>query len=191
MSNSSKTGKNVLKKVITVLLLFFVSYANAYYYNDTVVEIEAKVYPKIIFFDKDYEKKLVNKTVILAILYEKKDLYIARKMKKFIEKNYGKRILEYPLKVKMYEYRIFTVDIPATAVIFLSGPKKELIRAAKIAKLKKILSFVYDPLYLKYGAMISLNIGRDIKPLLNACAVKEAGIRLKADFVSICKIYKR
>ena len=77
----------IFRKIILILLPFSL-FANSVY-NLNLLNFQAKVFPKIIISDNNFEGKLVNNKVVLSILYEDIDYTIAETLKDKIQKNYS------------------------------------------------------------------------------------------------------
>ena len=62
----------ISKKIFFIIFLQFSLFANSVY-NINFLDFQAKVFPKIILLDNNFEDKLLENSVVLTILYEEID----------------------------------------------------------------------------------------------------------------------
>ena len=77
----------MISKIVLFLFSTITLFASGIY-NSNLLDIQAKVYPKIIISDKDVEKKTFEEEIIFTIFYEDIDYNTALILKDKIEKNY-------------------------------------------------------------------------------------------------------
>ena len=146
-----------------------------YQYNSVIIDIEAKLFPKIALMEKSVQKSS-SKRLNIWIIYKKIDTKTAKKFKSKIEMTYKAPLLGKKIMVNtilMNQYR--KMQILPDAIIVLSYDSKEMIDIAKWANENKIVSFVYEPKDLQYGFLGSVYIGLSVKPYLNKETIKEFG----------------
>ncbi|MDD2789883.1 MAG: hypothetical protein PHU40_04370 [Sulfurimonas sp.] len=144
-------------------------------YDETVMDIEAKLFPKIAILE---EKIAQNPSPYLSItiLYKEADYAVAERFKQKIESTYPKKIRDKNVRVNLAQFGLSHIT-DTDALLVLAHEAEELETIALWANKNKILTFAYEPASLEYGLVSSIYIGRTTKPYLNAKAIK------KYDFV--------
>lgn len=107
----------ISKKIFFIIFLQFSLFANSVY-NINFLDFQAKVFPKIILLDNNFEDKLLENSVVLTILYEEIDYSVVEILKDKIEKEY-KSLKDYNLKVNSLKYSEFNRNKLSTAYILL------------------------------------------------------------------------
>jgi len=132
-------------------------------YNSTILELEAKIFPKIILLNEGISKD--SKELHIFIISKEIDYNTAYKLKKLINYNYPDTLMGKKVCVDIKEFQEFQT-LP-DALIVLYHCKKQLTKIALWANTHNIISFAYDPSYMEYGILGSLYIGKSTKPYLN------------------------
>ncbi|MEA2073630.1 MAG: hypothetical protein U9O86_08600 [Campylobacterota bacterium] len=150
-------------KVFLLLYLLLPLQLFAIHYNSTIIEIEAKLFPKMIMLSEDIDK---NATVLkIDIIAHKQDLAYAREFKESIQAKYPEKLINKVVKVSIS--KLGSLNEEADAFIVLDHTEKELQKIANFANTRKILSFAYDPSYMDSGILAAIYIGISTKPYLN------------------------
>ncbi|MEN4045676.1 hypothetical protein [Sulfurimonas sp. NWX367] len=172
-----------------LLLFFVVAYTTlfGYQYDTVIIDIEAKLFPKIALMEKSVQKS-PSKRLNIWIVYKKIDTKMAKKFKFKIEMLYkmpllGKKITVDTVLMSQYNKMQNLPD----ALIVLSYDSKEMKDIAKWANENKIVSFVYEPKDLQYGFLGSVYIGLCVKPYLNKKTIKEFGFVLTPYLLQLSK----
>jgi len=148
-------------------------------YNSNLLNIQAKVYPKIIISDKNVKNKTVKNKIILTILYEEIDFNTALVLKDKIENNY-KNLKEIDFLVNLIKIDEFDRTEPlSTAYYFLLGDKSKISSISHFVALNNRLTFSYDDTYLKNGVIFGLKINAQIDIFLNLKELKHSKIELE------------
>ena len=160
-----------------LLLFFLVGFTSlfGYQYNSVILDIEAKIFPKIALMEKSVQNS-PSKSLHIIIVYKKINAKVAKKFQSKIEMTYkapllGKKIVVDVVLMRRYHKLQMLPDV----IIVLSYPPKEMKDIAKWANENKIVSFVYEPKDLQYGFLGSVYIGLSVKPYLNKETIKESG----------------
>ncbi|WP_198305784.1 hypothetical protein [Arcobacter vandammei] len=174
--------------IFRLLLCFFSTslFANVVY-NPKILDIQAKVFPKIIISDNDFEKKLIDNKIVLTLFYEEIDLNTAQSLKEKIEKNY-EILKDLPFEVNLQKYSDFRSDNLSTAYLFLLGKKENITQISNILEKNSRLSFAYDDSYLDFGVIFALKISAKIDIFLNLQALKNSEIELQNSIFNVVKI---
>ena len=176
----------ISKKIFFIIFLQFSLFANSVY-NINFLDFQAKVFPKIILLDNNFEDKLLENSVVLTILYEEIDYSVVEILKDKIEKEY-KSLKDYNLKVNSLKYSEFNRNKLSTAYILLLGKDKKILEISKILSSNGRLTFAYDNSYLDLGVIFGLSITSKVDILLNIEALKNSKIELQNSIFSVVKI---
>lgn len=144
-----------------LLLLVLSVLLRAKEYNDTVMDIEAKLFPKIALL----EERIANNPspyLTIAIIYTEPDYNVAQNFKQKIESCYPNKLRDKKVLVTL-------------ALLVLSHEPRELEIIALWANKNKIVTFAYEPAFLEYGLTASIYIGKATKPYLNNSIIKKHG----------------
>ena len=176
----------ISKKIFFIIFLQFSLFANSVY-NINFLDFQAKVFPKIILLDNNFEDKLLENSVVLTILYEEIDYSVVESLKDKIEKEY-KSLKDYNLKVNSLKYSEFNANKLSTAYILLLGKDEKILEISKILSSNSRLTFAYDNSYLDLGVIFGLSITSKVDILLNIEALKNSKIELQNSIFSVVKI---
>ena len=97
--------------------------ATAAEYDPFLLRAQASIFPKIIMLDKQAEKKTVDDNIVLNIVAEEKDMFVAESLSSLIVERYSKGIGNRKVKVVLTEFNKFNPDEMYTAYVLLSGPQ--------------------------------------------------------------------
>ncbi|AYJ81058.1 hypothetical protein AN286_02760 [Aliarcobacter cryaerophilus ATCC 43158] len=176
----------IFKKIVFILFLQFSLFANSVY-NLNFLDFQAKVFPKIILLDNNFEDKLIKNSVVLTILYEEIDYNITEILKDKIVKEY-KSLKDYHLEVNSLKYSEFNINKLSTAYILLLGKDEKILEISKILTNNSRLTFAYDNSYLDLGVIFGLSITSKVDIFLNLEALKNSKIELQNSIFSVVKI---
>ncbi|MFT5874858.1 MAG: hypothetical protein ACI8WT_003837, partial [Clostridium sp.] len=102
----------------------------------------------------------------------------------------------YPNGIKNYQIKFMQtnyLDISQcqnTDVSFLlNSNEKNIEQALEFSRVHKILTISYDSKLLKYGADISMFLGRKVTPYINVNSIRKKDIKLNNTLLRISKIY--
>lgn len=177
----------MISKILFFLFLATTLIANSIY-NSNLLNIQAKVYPKIIISDKNVENKIQNNKITLTIFYEDIDYNTALVLKDKIETNY-KSLKEMSFLVNLTNIHDFDKKAPlSTAYYFLLGDRNKMSSISHFLALNNRLTFSYDDTYLENGVIFSLKINAQIDLFLNLKNLKESKIELENSIFNAVKI---
>ena len=154
----------MVKKFFLLLLAFNFLFS----FENSMLLIEAKLYPKIIFLLNKNPQKLKY-----AIMYSNETGDIAKKMRKLLS-NYNVSFL------KKYN--------PNFDVYIITYPIKEDVLKKLVLKRKIIFSIF--PRFID-KAMFSIYLDTRIKPFVNPFLIKEAGLSVNPIIFKVGKIYEK
>lgn len=182
--------KNGFLITLVIFSLKSLLFANLVYAEDkekSLLSIQAKLYPRIVLFDKSFKKRL-NDGVIDFVIIANKDNKSAKKFKKMIEKNYPHDINKIPINIRIHTGKELFKDSIPTAIYFYDDSliSKELV---KLACKYKIPSFGYSTESFKSDALITIEVLDKVKPLINKKVLKNCSIPFLASFLKLARIY--
>jgi hypothetical protein len=158
----------MIKRVFSFLILVSLQ-AFASQYDSTVIDLEAKLFPKIILMNQNIDK---NSTQLnIYIISQKIDFDIAKDFQETIESYYPKKLMGKKIIVTIKEFEDFKKR--PDAIIVLYHCKSTLKKIALWANTHKIISLAYDPSYMDENILASLYIGKSTKPCLNKKIIKK------------------
>jgi hypothetical protein len=173
-------------------LLFFLLFTSSVFalnINESLLSIHATLVPKIPLMDYEYDKKIKDNSIVVALLYENINYKNALLLKKMIDEKYTKGIKSYNIITKLVSYKNLNKTDANIYYLFPTNNKK-IKRTIDRANKNHALTFSYLKEDLQYGVMISLNIDDKIKPVLNIDAIKMYNIVFRPVLLDISLIYK-
>jgi len=154
-------------------------------YNATIIELEAKLFPKMLMLSTNKDR--ASASVEIVIISRECGVYNAKLFKKAIESNYKEGLMGKNLLVSVSTFE--DIEGKPDGVIVLYHPKEKLISIAQWANERKIPSFAYDPAHLEYGFLASLYIGAQTKPYLNRATIKEYDFSINPHLLKLSKFF--
>jgi len=171
-----------------LLLLVLISSSFALTINDSLLKIHATLIPKVYLMDYNFKKKLHNRTITIAILYEKSEYKSAKSLKEKIKFRYPEGINSYKIVSKLVPYREVS-NSDANIFYMLPSSKTMIQKSVKHAQKNYALTFAYNKKDLNYGVMVSLNVAKKIRPILNLEAIKLNDIEMRPILIQISQIF--
>ena len=172
----------MIQRVLTLFLILSLQLW-AIQYKPTVLELEAKLFPKMVLLNTDIDKS--SDTLQIYIIIKEWDLYTALELQKDIELNYPDKISGKKIVVSVEEFQEFQT-LP-DAIIVLHHNSEELTKIANWANRHKIISLAYDPSYMQYGILASLYLGKATKPYLNREIIQKYGFKFSPYLLKLSK----
>ncbi len=176
------------KKIGLIIFLVF-NLQNLVYADKEIslLKIQAKLFPRIILFDKSFKDRLSDGFINFVIIAKDSDKN-AKNFKKMIEKNYHNSINKIPIKIIINNgINLFKNYIP-TAVYFFDAKLVTNDLFKNICK-NKIPSFGYSVKSFKLKALITIEVLNKVKPLINKGVLKQCAIPFSASFLKLARIY--
>ncbi len=172
-------------------LLCFILTCNivfAYTYESKMLQIHAKIAPRIILMSK---KTVTDKSkkINITIVYEKGDEDSVDLLKSYMLKNYPKGLNSKSLHIDKVTYSNFK-NIPKHSLVFLFDTNKDNIKkVVDYCINNKIITISYNDEYLKNGVLVSLHVGKYLKPYINIYSAKQSDIIFKNNLIAVSKIF--
>lgn len=155
------------------LLLVLSVLLGAKEYDNTVMDIEAKLFPKIALLEESIAHN-PSPNLTITIICTEPDYDVAQNFKQKIEFYYPNKLRDKKVLVTLAQFGDTHIE-NADALLVLSHEPHELEIIALWANKNKIVTFAYDPAFLEYGLIASIYIGKDTKPYLNNSIIKKYG----------------
>jgi len=174
---------------IFLLTIALVSSVFSLSINESIIKVHSVLIPKILFMDYKIQDKAVNKTIEIAIVYKNNEYKYASSLKNKIDTRYKNGIKTYKVSTKLVRYKDIN-KIDANIYYLFPSTKNNIENTIKQAHKNHALTFSYLKDDLKYGVMISLNISKKIKTVLNLEAVKKYEISLRPILIEISDAYR-
>ena len=174
---------------IILLIVAIVSSAFSLTINESMLKIHSVLVPKILLMDYNIKDKLQNSTIQIAIMYKNNEYKYASLLKNKIDIRYKDGIRTYKISTKLVKYKNIN-NVNANIYYLFPSEKKDIKNTIKQANRNNALTFSYLKNDLKYGIMISLDISKKIKTVLNLDAVKKYKISLRPMLIEISNIYR-
>ena len=175
------------KLAVLVVALFVTLPAVAFEYSSLLLRAQASVFPKIIMLDADIDKKVINNTVVLHIIYESDDIVAAKNTKRLIESTYGDNLGGYGFKVEVVDSRVGVMEV-ATAYLLLNVESDTASRSATQAVNNQRICFSYNYKDLDNTSLISLQMKEKVYIYLSKKRLSEYDIRFQSVFYNIVKV---
>ena len=162
-------------RILVLLLLGWVS-LQAMYYNSLQLNAQTIIFPKLLLLKKDPASLLVDGRIRFCILYEPEDRAVALHIKARLQRLYPGTIEGYPFEATMLQYGEINADTHVSALLMLYAGKG-VEQAVAYAQKHGIVTFAYDPAYLRKGLLFALGIERATVIYLNRDALSKYGIQ--------------
>ncbi len=156
--------------------------------NESLLKIHAVLVPKIYLMDYDFKEKLKDNSITIAILYNSNSYRSAVLLKNEITLKYHNKIKSYKIKTILLPYNKVNNSY-ANLYYLLPTNIKNIKKVIKQAQKVKALTFSYSKDDLKSGIMLSLEVGKKVKPIINLHAVRSSDITFRPILLKISNIY--
>jgi len=171
--------------ILRVLTLFILVQMQIFAanYNSTIVELEAKLFPKMLMLSEDLNKESHN--LDIYIVAQEIDFTQAKVFKETIESIYTEKLMNKNVRVSIKDFD--SIDNYPDGIIVLYHSYEETLQIANWANSNKIVSFAYDPSYLDFGILASIYIGVSTKPYLNKYVIKKYNFNFNPYLLELSK----
>lgn len=174
-------------KKLTVLLLFPLLLLSLEP-KPALLKIQAKLYPKIIFFDQAYREKFIEERINFSIAYCPNLKYRADIFNQILHDTYPNVINGIPLKVQTVSLENITPQYKTTALYIVCGCEVPQTKLDSIHGQTRI-TFACNQDQLKNGAMIGLNVTNRVRPVINKKTLLKYPIKFQSTFTQISEVF--
>lgn len=175
-----------MKYILLIFLL--VQSAFSLSINESLLKIHAVLVPKIYLMDYNFKEKLKDNSITIAILYDSSSYRSAVLLKDKIETKYHQKIESYKIKTVLLPYSKATKSYANLYYLFPTTTENIKTVISQAQQLKA-LTFSYSKSDLKDGIMLSLEVGKKVRPIINLRAVKSNDITLRPVLLKISNMY--
>ena len=157
--------------------------------NESLLNIHAVLVPKISLLDYNFVEKIQNNAITVILYYDNHNYNSAKLLKQKIMEKYKNGINKRLIIVKLASYanpETLKANIYYLFPTTQTNIKKILINANE----SKTLTFSYSIADLDLGAMISIDIGAKVKPIINLHAIKDNNVSLRPVLLKISTIHQ-
>lgn len=176
-----------MKKFLFLLLSPFIVYATPY--DSNLLQIGAKIFPKITVMEKGTSER-IQTNVNIFIVSTSATRSDAQRLSGMIESQYGGILSSHPLSLNIISPKDVMEMKNAHALILLIDPNDpNLPSLLDFGQRNKILTFSFDPELLSRGVAVSLYIGRSVKPYINLSTLKQTPFIFEYGFLKLSQPY--
>ena len=176
-----------MKKSILLFFMPFLLWGTTY--DSTLLQIGAKLFPKVALMEKG-TKERIQSTVNFVIITPPSNKEAAQRLSEMIDRQYGGVLSNYTLTLSIVSPKE-ALEIRNVHGFFLLLDPEESILSPLLehARQTKTLTFAFDPLLLQKGAAVSLYIGRSVKPYINLTTLKQVPFTFEYGFLKLSQPY--
>lgn len=176
-----------MKKFLFLFLTPWLLYAAVY--DSNLLQIGAKIFPKIILMEKGTNER-IQSSVNLFIVSTNVAKSDAQRLSGMIESQYNGVLSTHPLSIAILSPKEALETKNAHGFILLMDPNDpSLSPVLDYAQRNKILTFSFDTEILQKGGAVSLYIGRNVKPYINLSTLKQVPFVFEYGFLKLSQPY--
>lgn len=158
-------------------------------YETTLLQTQARLAPRILMLSEGVRFQTPYR-FSLCVVHEPGDEAAAALFKESMLAYYPNGWQYHSMQLVDATYATMAADCNGSEIIYLlNASETEIAAAAAFAVNNQKLSMAYDSHYLSVGVMLSLSVGRAVRPYLNLGAAEKAGIDFDADLKRISRLY--
>lgn len=177
----------MMKLLLFILLSPLIVCATTY--DSNLLQIGAKIFPKITVMEKGTSER-IQTNVNIFIVSTSATKADAQRLSGMIESQYSGVLTSHPLSLTIISPRDVMEMKNAHALILLMDPNDpNLSSLLEYAQRNKILTFSFDPELLSKGVAVSLYIGRSVKPYINLSTLKQVPFVFEYGFLKLSQPY--
>lgn len=176
-----------MKKQLLILGLFTVL-LYGYSYNSKLLQVYAKIVPRIALMTHPAEA-LPGNSIGICLLYEKGDEEGAKKLHDMMLKAYPDGLSYRTLGLSLFPYGEHLSCRDSLLLFLFDTDRARMQPSLDFAKAHQIPTMSYSSRFLGSGVMLSMHLGKTVRPYLNLEAAKENGITPDNLLIQISKIY--
>jgi len=176
--------------IYVFILVGITSNLLAEHLKDDLMRIHATLIPKIMMMDYDFEKRLVDDKISIAIVYEtvqqKND---ALALKRYIDAKYPNGFQNHEIDLEFISFKNIHLADKHSLYYILPSSGEDIKNILNTTNRQEALSFSYNNEDLKYGVMLSVKITNKVKPVINVDALKETNVTVRPVLLKVAEIY--
>jgi hypothetical protein len=158
--------------------------------KDDLLRIHATLMPKLMMMDYDFQQRLVDNAISIAIVYDNNNQKMdVLALQHYLEAKYPDGFQNHKITLEFFSYEKIALAKKHTLYYLLPASEKHIKEALEVAHKQEALSFAYRDDDLKYGAMFSVKITNNVKPVINVDALKDTNVTLRPILMKVAEIY--
>lgn len=174
-----------------ILLLIIYNLLHSKTINNSLLEIHATIMPKVLLLQHNIQQNVTNNQINIIIAYEDNNYKDMKFLKRAVEIKYPDGLSGYNIVIKSINYKELKECDRSTNILYIfPSSKNNIDNIIDLYKKCHTITFASQKEYLDHNAMISIDVGKKVKPIVNLNAVKASGISFKPVLLSISKVYK-
>ncbi|MFZ2889625.1 MAG: hypothetical protein WA010_04045 [Sulfuricurvum sp.] len=136
-------------------------------------------------------KERIQSSIHFVIIASPTHQEAAKHFSNLILNQYPNGINDHPIRISIVSVKEALNMKHVHGIILMIPPDETLLEPLiKHTYENKILTFCFDPSLLRYGAVISVYIGKNVKPYLNTSAIKQASFTFEYSFINLSVLYE-
>lgn len=173
----------------SLLLIFIPFFLWGTTYDSTLLQIGAKLFPKVILMEKGSSDR-IQSVVNLVIITVPSNKEAAQRLSGMIERQYGGVLSNHSLDVSVVSPKeALSIKNAHGFILLMDSDDGMLPTLLEHAHKNKILTFSFDPELMKKGSAVSLYIGRSVKPYINLSTLKQVPFTFEYGFLKLSQPY--
>jgi len=172
-----------------LLLIFIPFFLWGTTYDSTLLQIGAKLFPKVILMEKGTTDR-IQSVVNLVIVTVPANKEAAQRLSGMIERQYGGILSNHSLDVSVVSPKeALSLKNVHGFILLMDADESILPTLLEHAHQNKILTFSFDSDIMKKGSAVSLYIGRSVKPYINLTTLKQVPFTFEYGFLKLSQPY--
>lgn len=174
-----------MKKLLVVLSIPL--YLCGYQYETVLLKTQAKLTPRLLLMTDGVAFEAQNRFTV-CIVREPGEEAVAGTFRDTLLAYYPSGWQYHTMQIVESPYETLEETCAGSEVLYLlNSSEANVRRAVAFATAKRKLTVSYENSYLSYGVLLSLHVGRSVRPYLNLLQAKRAHIRFDSDLKRISK----
>lgn len=131
-------------------------------------------------------KERIQSSIHFVIVASPANQEAARLFSNMLQHQYPEGINNHPIRISIVSSREALSIKNVHGIILMISPDETMLESLiEHTYEEKILTFCFDPLLLRNGAVISVYVGKNVKPYLNISALKQASFTFEYSFIKL------
>lgn len=175
-------------KRLFLLMLLWPLWLAAYQYEQVLLRTEAKLAPRILLMTKGVTYFAANRFTV-CIVGEKEDA-AAEQFRRYLVGYYPNGWKYHTMQTVISDFVSIDTQCRESEMLFvLRGDEADIRHVVEYAASTRKVTMSYLSDYLEEGILISLHVGKDIKPYLNMSQAKQLGFGFVNDLKRVSKFW--
>jgi len=172
-------------KILALLLVYMSLFSLDY--DNLLIRAQASIFPKIILLDKNINSNVIDSTISLAVIYNKREFKEAQILKDFIDSKYRGVLGEYKFQVNLINVENFSDADSSTAYYLFDSSDSNKKRVISHALNHRRICFSYNYKDFDDNTLISLFLKEKTYIYINKSVINDYNIKFVPIFYNIAK----